>query len=185
MIFFNMTDNILVAYASKHNATKEIAERIGFILSSENLKVTVTSVDKVTDISQYTAIILGSAIYFGQWRMSATRFLKVNKKALLTKKVWIFSSGPLGKSPIHKLTKYWDIHPSLNHQLLSAKPLAIETFHGAINISKLNFLEKEVLDQMKIPLRDYRKWNHIQSWTRSIAAHLKALANQHKIEKSA
>ena len=180
-----MDHKILIAYASKHSATKEIAERIGFILSSGNLNVTIASVENVRNISQFTVIILGSAVYFGQWRMSAVKFLKDHKSILLTKKVWLFSSGPLGRGPIHKLNSYWDFQASLNDLLLSVKPAGIETFHGVINKSKINYLEKEMLQQMRIPLKDYRRWDQIQTWAQTIKGQLTKSSNQLKIEKSA
>jgi menaquinone-dependent protoporphyrinogen oxidase len=180
-----MVHNILIAYASKHNATKEIAERIGFTLSSGNLNITIASVEKVADVTQFTVVILGSAVYFGQWRMSATKFIKDNKSELLQKKVWIFSSGPLGRRPVYKLTKYWDFDASLNDLFLSVNPISIVTFHGAINKSRLNFLENEVLKQIRIPLRDYRQWDHIQAWAQTINGHLTKSSNQLKIEKFA
>ncbi|MEO8392310.1 MAG: flavodoxin domain-containing protein [Chloroflexota bacterium] len=54
---------ILVAYASKHNATTEIATAIGELLQqSADVQVDVRSVETIKDISAYEVVIVGSAV---------------------------------------------------------------------------------------------------------------------------
>jgi menaquinone-dependent protoporphyrinogen oxidase len=56
---------VLVAAASKHGATQQIAEAIGEELTARELHVTVAHVEDLTSITGYDAVIMGSAIYFG------------------------------------------------------------------------------------------------------------------------
>ena len=63
-----MENNVLVAYASKYGATKEIAEKIGEVLQDAGCSVDVHSVSDVKDLSGYQAVVLGSAAYIGGWR---------------------------------------------------------------------------------------------------------------------
>ena len=63
-----MAGKILVAYASKHGATADIAEKIGQLLSQEDLDADVMPANQVVDVTQYDAFIIGSASYIGQWR---------------------------------------------------------------------------------------------------------------------
>jgi menaquinone-dependent protoporphyrinogen oxidase len=89
---------ILVAYASKHNATAEIANAIGETLrQSDALEVDVRSVDSVKDIALYDAVVLGSAVYVGRWQGEAADFLKQHEKELAQRPLWLFSSGPTGE----------------------------------------------------------------------------------------
>lgn len=58
---------VLVAAASKHGATQQVAEAIGEELTAREFDVTVAHVEDVTSITQYDAVIIGSAIYLGKW----------------------------------------------------------------------------------------------------------------------
>ena len=71
-----MDEQVLVAYATKYGATTEIAEKIGQVLRQAGLSADVLPVDRVGDLSTYRAVVLGSAVYIGQWRKEAVRFLK-------------------------------------------------------------------------------------------------------------
>src|SRR5215510_2394587 len=95
---------VLVAYASKHHSTAEIAEEIGKIIRyTDGLEVDVREVSTVTDLSPYGAVVLGSAVYMGQWQPAAAEFLKVHERELAQRPVWLFSSGPTGKGGVKEL----------------------------------------------------------------------------------
>jgi menaquinone-dependent protoporphyrinogen oxidase len=70
-----MDKNVLVTYASKYGATKEIAQKIGDVLRKAGLQVDVFPADGSLDITPYKAIILGSAVYVGKWQSEAVDFL--------------------------------------------------------------------------------------------------------------
>jgi menaquinone-dependent protoporphyrinogen oxidase len=63
---------VLVTYATKYGAAAAIAEKIGEILRQEGLYTDVLPVKRVTDLTPYTAVILGSAVYVGRWRKEAS-----------------------------------------------------------------------------------------------------------------
>src|SRR5687768_2602142 len=74
---------ILVAYASKHNSTAEIATVIGEVLQrAVELQVDVRPVEEVKEITPYDAIVLGSAVYMAQWQPAAADFLKQHEQEL-------------------------------------------------------------------------------------------------------
>ncbi len=77
-----MAEKVLVAYASKYGATKEIAEKVGLVLKDAGFAVDVLPADRVAAIAPYRAVVLGSAVYIGGWRKAAARFLKDNETAL-------------------------------------------------------------------------------------------------------
>ena len=66
-----MNGKLLVTYASKYGATREIAEKITEILHQAGLQADVTSVKDVRDLSAYQCVILGSAVYVGKWQKEA------------------------------------------------------------------------------------------------------------------
>jgi menaquinone-dependent protoporphyrinogen oxidase len=165
---------ILVAYASKHGATAEIAERIGQLLCRAGLPTDVRPADRVRDLTPYRAVVLGSAVYVGRWRKEAAAFLKANEKTLAGRPVWLFSSGPTGEGDPLKLTKGWRFPEDLKAVASRIQPRDIAVFHGKVDPAKLGFIEKAMLNHVDAPVGDFRDWEAIGAWAASIAESLKA-----------
>src|SRR5687767_14851595 len=89
---------VLIAVASKHGSTRDIAQAIGQELQATNIAVEVLDLTKgdVKDVGSYQAVILGSAIYAGNWLPEAKQFAQKHREELSSLPVWLFSSGPLG-----------------------------------------------------------------------------------------
>ncbi|HMA37720.1 MAG TPA: flavodoxin domain-containing protein, partial [Chloroflexia bacterium] len=87
---------ILIAVASKHGSTREIAETIAAELRDAKHIVSVREADAVNEIARYDAVILGSAVYMGTWLDAARSFAAQHRAALAQRPLWLFSSGPLG-----------------------------------------------------------------------------------------
>jgi len=170
-----MNGKILVAYASKYGATKEIAEKIGVVLKEAGLAVDVLPADKVSDLAAYRTVVLGSAVYIGGWRKPAAKFLRANEKALSEKKVWLFSSGPTGKGDPVELVKGWHFPKGLQHIADRIKPVDTALFQGAAFPEKLSAIGRWMMKKVKAPLGDFRDWNAITVWAGTIAAKLKEI----------
>ena len=165
---------VLVAFASKHDSTAEIAHAIGTALrQSDGLQVDVRSVETVVDITPYEAVILGSAVYAGQWQTSAADFLKEHERELAQCPVWLFSSGPTGDGDPKATLKGWQFPAVLKPVAERIKPRNIAVFHGKLDPRKLNFLERVVVKGVKAPIGDFRDWNMIQEWAIGIAQTLR------------
>ncbi len=162
-------DRILVAYASKHGATAEIATRVGEVLCQAGLATDVEPADRVKGLTTYRAVVLGSAVYVGHWRKEAATFLKANEKALAARPVWLFSSGPTGEGDALKLTKGWRFPEDLASVAGRIQPRGIVVFHGKVDPAKLGFVEKAMLKHVDAPVGDFRDWPAIASWAASIA----------------
>ena len=102
-----MDVKVLVAYATKYGATADIAEKIGQVLRQAGLQTDVLPTDSVSDLTLYKAVVLGSAVYAGQWRKEAVMFLEVNEKTMAERPVWLFSSGPTGVGDPVESMKGW------------------------------------------------------------------------------
>jgi menaquinone-dependent protoporphyrinogen oxidase len=171
-----MNDQVLVAYATKYGATAEIAEKIGEVLRQAGLRTDVLPADSVGDLSPYQAVVLGSAVYIGQWRKEAAKFLKANENALAGKPVWLFSSGPTGAGDPAELMQGWQFPGKLQPVADRIGPRDIAIFHGAVDANKLNFIEKWMLKNVKAPTGDFRDWEAITAWATAIADELKETA---------
>jgi menaquinone-dependent protoporphyrinogen oxidase len=68
--------NVLVAHASRHGSTAEIAAAVTETLRRSGLH--------------------GSAVYMRRWRGDAPHFLRRHAKALAELPFWVFSSGATG-----------------------------------------------------------------------------------------
>ena len=64
---------ILLACASRHGATAEIAEEIGDVLRREvpGAVVEVRDAAEPGDVDGFDAVVLGSAVYMGRWLPAA------------------------------------------------------------------------------------------------------------------
>ena len=168
-----MNTQVLVAYATKYGATAEIAEKIGQVLRQAGLRTDVLPTDRVNDLTPYNAVVLGSAVYIGLWRKEAATFLKANEKALAERPVWLFSSGPMGEGEPVELTKGWRFPKALQPIADRIRPRDIAVFHGAVDVGKLNFVEKWMTKKTETPIGDFRDWDVITSWATAIADVLK------------
>jgi menaquinone-dependent protoporphyrinogen oxidase len=169
-----MTMPILVTYATKHGATQEIAQAIADLLRRADLPVDVKQVDTVEDVSRYSAVVLGSAIYVGQWRKEAGSFLEAHSAALSERPVWIFSSGPTGEGDPVELVKGVLFPEKLEPVIKSIQPRDIAVFHGELDPKELGWGEKLLIKGVKAPVGDFRDWDSVASWATSIAGALRS-----------
>jgi len=169
-----MEKNILVTYASKYGATKEIAQKIGEVLRQAGLQADVLPVDGVQNLDPYKVVILGSAVYVGKWHKEAVKFLQANQNILAKRPVWIFSSGPTGHGNPVELVEGQRLPAALQPIADRIQPCDIAVFHGHINPDKINFIEKWAIKSLvKKPFGDFRDWDAITSWATAIAKTLK------------
>jgi menaquinone-dependent protoporphyrinogen oxidase len=168
-----MEQKILVAYASKYGATAEIAERIGEVIRRSHPNVDVVNAKQVKDPASYPVVVLGSALYMGQWHKEAAKFLQDNEAELARKNVWLFASGPSGKGDPKELAAGMYLPKSLQPVVERIKPREFAVFHGNVDPRKINFLEKWILRQVKAETGDFRDWQAIERWAASIAKAVK------------
>ncbi len=169
-----MDTQVLVAYATKYGATAEIAKEIGQVLRQTGLRTEVLPVKRVGDLAPYQAVVLGSAVYAGQWRKEAAAFLEDTAQALAERPVWLFTSGPTGQGDPTELMKGWRFPEGLQPIADRIRPRDVAFFHGVLDLKKLNLAEKLIVKALKAPVGDFRDWETITSWARRIAETLKA-----------
>ena len=89
---------VLVCAASKYGATSQIARAVADVLAERGCEVTVLPPQEVGAVEEFDAVVLGSAVYMGQWMKPARELVERSAAALATRPVWLFSSGPVGES---------------------------------------------------------------------------------------
>src|SRR5262245_43777654 len=95
------TPAVLVAWASKHGSTAEIANRIAEAMRAVGCPAESRPAASVEDVTPYRPVALGSAVYMLRWRGEARRFARRHRRALRAMPVWLFSSGPFGAVDEH------------------------------------------------------------------------------------
>jgi menaquinone-dependent protoporphyrinogen oxidase len=129
-------------------------------------------------LTGYAGIVLGSTVYAGQWRREAAHFLEANEQALANCPVWLFSSGPTGAGDLTAVMKGWRLPESLQPIVDRVQPRDIAFFGGTLDLTKLNLLEKLLVEAMKRPGGDFRYWDMICSWAMEIAVTLREGATE-------
>lgn len=170
---------VLVVYASKYGSTQGIAERIAQILNESGQQAAAVSASKAGHLDGYDAYVIGSATYMFSWLKEATDFVRRNTAVLRSKPVWLFSSGPLGTET--KDAQGRDVRETTVPKEIAELRVAIEprdhhVFFGAFDHTKLNFTHRLVYAmpaaKKLFTEGDFRDWNEIDTWAKSIAAEL-------------
>ena len=177
--------DVLVAYATKHGATRGIAERIAGVLGERGCHVTLRDVDSAGDLSGYDAFVVGSAVYLGQWRKEALEFVRRNRLTLSDRPTWLFSSGPLrvtGKDAEADDPRAAAEATELEQMRCAdelrdaVQPREHRVFFGALAPDTLGATERLMRllpgGRSLLPLGDFRDWDRIESWSASIADEL-------------
>jgi menaquinone-dependent protoporphyrinogen oxidase len=162
--------NILVAFASKHGSTREIAQVVGSELESAGHHADVIDVNQIGNLEGYAGVVIGSAVYAGHWLGEAKSFVKANQIMLQTLPVWLFSSGPLGdqsRPAVNTAEVDWLM------QSTNARQHTI--FGGRVDSRELNVLERAVT-RIVGASGDHRDWDEIRSWSQQISVELATAA---------
>jgi len=157
-----MSDKILVAYASRCGSTGEVAETIGQVLCETGVAVDVRLVQNVTDVSPYRAVIVGSAIRMGRWLPEASKFAETHQKALGQVPVAYFLACMTlednSEEKRRTVTAYLDPVREI------MQPVDVGLFAGTMDYSKLPFVFRLMMKAMGTPEGDYRDWEAIRAW---------------------
>lgn len=161
---------VCVVYASKHEATAGIAQAIARTLRERGFDVDVADARSAPAPEPYDALVIGSAVYVGQWRKEAVAYLRVYAEVLRGKPTWLFSSGPLG----HDDPQPREASPqgAEFHALVRAREHTV--FAGALHRAGLGWVDRAVVGALKAPEGDFRDWDAVRAWSQAIADALDA-----------
>jgi menaquinone-dependent protoporphyrinogen oxidase len=156
---------ILIAYATKHNTTREIAEAMAETLRSQGLEIDVTAASAVTDVSRYDAVVLGTSIYMGSVVKDAVKFAARHEAPLRGRPVAGFLVGMGFAKPKEDTMELAEkaLNPIRAHVDLAE----LGTFAGRMNPSfmpVIGFFRR--YDETKT--EDARDWDAIRAWAASL-----------------
>lgn len=174
---------VLVAYASRHGATAEIARDIAQRLTTSGHAATAEPVSSDPDPAPYQAVLVGSSVYIEHWEKEAVAYVQRHRAALAVRPTWLFSSGPLGTDHLDdqgqdlRITAVPKEIPELADAI---QPRGHAVFFGALDPEKLSVGHRlmRVLPTARelMPEGDFRDWVDIEGWADEIAEELDASA---------
>ena len=171
-----MSNKILVTYASRAGSTAGVAEAIGKTLNENGAQVDVLPMKDVKDISQYRAVVAGSAIRGAKWLPEAMQFMQTHQAELSRKPfasfmVCITLAMPSAEKYRGGLTDWLKPVREL------VRPVSEGYFAGALDFSKLPITPNTLLMRVAValgifPLGDHRSWNAIRAWAGDLTVKL-------------
>ena len=161
---------MLIAVSSKHGSTAEIAASIGETIREAGIEVDVVDARDVESVAPYDSVIVGSAVHTGRWMGPARDLVNGSAEALRTRRVWLFSSGPIGRDIVDPADaaqgmKLLELVGGREHRV----------FAGKADKQRLGIVERRILSMVKNPYGDHRDWAAIREWAASIATELTAI----------
>jgi menaquinone-dependent protoporphyrinogen oxidase len=170
----------LVVYASKHGATRGIAERIAAKLTEAGLQAEARQAAAAGNLADWDAFVIGSAVYAAHWQKEASHFVQRNRAILASKPVWLFSSGPLGTKTVD--AKCRDAAAAAEPKEIAdfralIGPQDHRVFFGALDPGSLGsagrLIRKMPGGASLLPTGDFRDWAEIETWAGHIASQLR------------
>ncbi len=158
-----MSRPVLVAYASKHGSTAEVAEVVAATLCELGLEVDVRPAAEVEDLSPYGGVVLGGALYMGRLHADARRFLRRNGETLVTLPVAVFGMGPRTLEEKDVASSRAQLEKSLAKRP-EVTPFSVTVFGGVVDPAELDFPFN------RVPASDARDWDVIHAWAGEVAA---------------
>ena len=165
-------EKVLIAYDTVHGSTTSIAEKIGEILCEKGFQVDVRLARRVKDISDYDAVIVGSAIRELKWLLDATWFLRRHKETLSEIPVaYFFVCAALAADTqrVQDLVMPIYMDPILE-KFPEIVPVDIRGFGGAIDFTNYNIYEKLMIWGFGTTENiDFRNWEMVTEWAETIS----------------
>jgi menaquinone-dependent protoporphyrinogen oxidase len=162
---------VLVAYASRHGSTREVAEAVAATLRARGLAVQLMPAAEVGHLHRCDAVVLGGALYTGRLHKDARRFLARHRDALAQRPLAVFALGPRTLEPADVAASRAQLDRALSSA--GAAPDAVAIFGGVVKPDELRFPFN------RMPAGDARDWPAIEAWATEIGARFGPAAVTH------
>jgi len=164
--------NILVTYATRTGSTAGVAEAIAQTLIKNGFTVDLRPMQVVNDLSNYEAVVAGSAIQNRQWLPEAVQFLQSNRTTLRQKPFAMFAVCMT--LAMRNGEKY---RPSISEWLAPVRtlvpPASEGLFAGILEIGKIPSMSDRLKFRLSVLFGvwsqgDHRDWDAIHAWVEAL-----------------
>jgi len=161
--------DVLVAFASRHGATRGVAERIAARLHERGLAVALHQVEDVGEVPPGCAVVLGSPVYDQSWPPEFEDFVARHEQSFAQRPTWLFSVGTFGdrRRVIGPLMRR---EPRSIEQVRGTiRPREYRVFAGVIRREQWPLPSRMLFHLFGGRLGDNRDWTGIDEWAETIA----------------
>jgi menaquinone-dependent protoporphyrinogen oxidase len=155
--------DVLVAFATKHGSTGEVAAVVARGLAEAGFDVDLRPAGEVRELEGYDAVVLGAALYIGRVHPDARRLLARLRRELAERPLALFAMGPSTTTTADLEASRRQVDAALA-KVPELEPLTIGVFGGVVDPARLRF----PLNRM--PATDARDWDAIGVWTAGLAS---------------
>jgi menaquinone-dependent protoporphyrinogen oxidase len=171
-----MGEKILVAYASRTGFTPGVAEVIGKTLTEHGIDVDVFPMNEVADLSDYRAVVAGSAIQDKRWLPEAMDWLQEQRGELAGKP---FAAFLVCMTLAMRNGESYRPHVAEFMAPIRAmvRPVSEGLFAGGLDIVKIPGRSDRLKFRLSVLFGvwkegDHRDWNAIRAWAESLRTEL-------------
>jgi menaquinone-dependent protoporphyrinogen oxidase len=164
-----MSDEVLIAYATREASTRGIATAIAEVLKHAGVRVRLETVDAVGDLRAYRAAIIGCSVFGGEWIAGARSFLGAHAAALEAMPVWLFASGPVAPLPEGR---QHDVPRDLVALVERIRPRDVALFAGSLQPHHIGAGLRILAKLSRSSFTGHRDWTAVERWAQGIAAEL-------------
>jgi menaquinone-dependent protoporphyrinogen oxidase len=174
----DMSNKILITYASSAGSTAGISEAIGKTLAEGGAEVDVLPMRNVHDLSLYRAVVAGSAIHGQEWLPEAIQFIREHRSELTSKPFAAYlvciTLSMANSDQYREGLKDW-----MSPVRKLVNPISEGYFAGVLDFSKTPF-SLNVLAMRLVVLTgvwkegDHRDWQAIRTWAKNLSLLLKS-----------
>jgi menaquinone-dependent protoporphyrinogen oxidase len=159
---------VLIAYATRCGSTFEIAQTMLQDLKGRGFAGDVSAAGKVTTLSGYDAVVVGSAVRFGKWLPEAVDFVRRYRAELNRMPTAFFTVHMMntGGDEASRKARMAYVDPAR----ALVRPVGEVFFAGKMDSSRLSFGERLLCKVMKARDADQRDWGAIHGWGKSVFA---------------
>ncbi len=164
-----MSNEVLVAYATRHESTRAIAAAIAEVLVGAGVPARLEPVDAIGDLRAYRAAIIGTSVFGGDWMPGAQAFLGTHERALEAMPVWLFAAGPIEPLPPDRPL---DVPPELVAVIERIAPRDVALFAGSLQPHHIGAGLRILAKLSRSSFTEHRDWAAVERWARHIAEDL-------------
>lgn len=171
-----MNGKILITYATRTGSTVGVAEAIAKSLREQGVQVDVTPMQEVTDMSNYHAVVVGSAVQDRQWLPEAVEFVRTHRGVLNQMPTAMFTlCMTLAMRDGEKYRS--DVLGWLVPVRSLVQPVSAGLFAGVLDISKIPSFGDRLKFRLSVAFGvwsegDHRDWDAIRVWAEQLPAQL-------------
>ncbi len=173
-----MSGEVLVAYATRHEATRGVAASIAEVLRSAGHAVRLEAAGDVGELRAYRGAILGCTIFAGEWMPGARDFLVAHERELERMPVWLFATGPTEPFPDGATV---EVSPRLVTLIERIAPRDIALFAGSLQPHHIGAALRALSRLAPSTFSEHRDRAAVERWAGHIASEL---ASGSKVKES-